>query len=122
MMLVRLAVVLMLGIAVFAPGLARARCADEVSRLMSKDTERLLTHYNRVSRRIEKEGATPSLRAEECRVAKQLESEYDSQLAALKQLRCRREENEVTMIADFVRTREDDLAMLRRVTTQPDCR
>ena len=52
-----------------ACGAAQANCADEISRLMSKDTERMLSQYNSVTRRIEREGSNPSLRAEECRIA-----------------------------------------------------
>lgn len=122
MMLVRLACALALGIAVVAPGVARAGCAEDVSRLMSKDTERLISQYNRISRRIEREGPTASLRAEECRIARQLEPQLADQIAALKQLGCRREPNAATMVADIVRGHEDDLAALRKVTTQLDCR
>ena len=89
---------------------------------MSKDTERLLSQYNRISRRIEREGSTPRLRAEECRIARQLEPQLADQIAALKQLSCRREPNAATMVADIVRGHEDDLAVLRKVTAQPDCR
>jgi len=109
-------------VAAVAPGVAHAGCAEDVSRLMSKVTERLLSQYNRISRRIEREGATPSLRAEECRVARQLEPQLAVQIAALKQLSCRREPSAATMVADIVRGHEDDLAILRKVTTQPDCR
>ena len=99
------------------------RCpAEDVSRLMSKDTERLLSQYNRITRRIEREGSSVSLRAEECRIAKMLEPQLADQIAALKQLNCRREPNAATMVADIVRGHEDELAVLRRVTAQPDCR
>jgi hypothetical protein len=82
-MLVRLACVLALGVFVL-PGIARAGCAEDVSRLMSKDTERLLSQYNRVTRRIEREGPTANLRAEECRIARQLEPQLANQVAAMK--------------------------------------
>ena len=121
-MLLRLAFLLAIGAVMLAPDVARAGCADEVSRLMSKDTERLLSQYNRISRRIEREGSTASLRAEECRIARVLEPQLAVQIAALKQLSCRREPGAATMVADIVRGHEDDLATLRRVTTQPDCR
>jgi hypothetical protein len=122
MMLVRLACILAFGVAVFAPGPARANCAQDVSRLISKDTERLLSRYHRISRRIEREGPSPGLRAEECRLARQLEPQLAGQIEALKQSRCRRDPNAATMVADIVRGHEDDLAALRKVTGQPECR
>lgn len=109
-------------LAVLVPDRAHAGCVDEISKLMSKDTERMLTQYSRVTRRIEREGANPSLRAEECRIAKQLEPQLASQIAALKQSRCRRDPSASNMLADIVRGHEDDLAVLRKVTAQPDCR
>lgn len=105
-----------------ASGVAFAGCADEISKLMSKDTERMLSQYNRVTRRIEREGSNPSLRAEECRIARQLEPQLASQVEALKHSHCRRDPSVSTMLADIVRGHEDDLAVLRRVTAQPDCR
>jgi hypothetical protein len=121
-MFMRLACALALGIIVLAPGSARANCAGEISRLMSKDTEKMLSRYNRVTRRIEREGSSPGLRAEECRIARQLEPQLAGQVAALKQSHCRRDPSVATMLADIVRGHEDDLAVLRKVTTQPDCR
>jgi len=118
----RLACALAFVIAVAPPNLAHAGCADEISRLMSKDTERMLSQYNKVTRRIEREGSNPSLRAEECRIARQLEPQLSNQIAALKQSHCRREPSVATMLADIVRGHEDDLAVLRKVTAQPDCR
>jgi len=111
-----------IAIATGTSSVAHAGCAEDVSRLMSKDTERLLSQYNRITRRIEREGSSASLRAEECRIAKMLEPQLADQIAALKQLSCRREPNAATMVADIVRGHEDDLAVLRRVTAQPDCR
>jgi hypothetical protein len=106
----------------FSPGAAAATCADEISKLVSKDTERMLTQYNRVTRRIEREGSSPGLRAEECRIAKQLEPQLASQVEALKHSRCRRDPSVSNMLADIVRGHEDDLAVLRKVTAQPECR
>jgi hypothetical protein len=103
-------------------GAAQAGCADEISKLMSKDTERMLSQYNNVTRRIEREGSSPALRAEECRIAKQLEPHLANQIAALKQSNCRRDPNVGAMLADIVRNHEGDLAVLRKVTGQPDCR
>ncbi|HTS39284.1 MAG TPA: hypothetical protein VMH84_01915 [Xanthobacteraceae bacterium] len=123
-MLMRLAVVAVsaFGLAIFAPVMARAGCADEISKLMSKDTERMLSQYQRITRRIEREGSNPTLRAQECRIARQLEPQLASQVEALKQSHCRRDPSVATMLADIVRGHEDDLAMLRGVTTQADCR
>jgi phosphopantothenoylcysteine synthetase/decarboxylase len=121
-MLVRLVCVVALGVVVVATGVARAGCAEDVSRLMSKDTERLLSQYNRVTRRIEREGSTANLRAEECRIARQLEPQLASQVAAMKESKCRRDPSVANMLADIVQGHEDDLAVLRKVTTQPDCR
>src|SRR5712692_316183 len=123
-MLMRLAcavaiAIITLAINIIAPGPAQAGCADEISRLMSKDTERMLSQYNRVTRRIEREGANPSLRAEECRIARQLEPQLANQVAALKQSHCRRDPSVAVMLADIVRGHEGDLAVLRKVTTQP---
>jgi hypothetical protein len=121
-MFLRLSCVLVLGVAVLAPGAARAGCADEISKLMSKDTERMLSRYNQVTRRIEREGSTPNLRAEECRIAKQLEPQLAGQIAALKQSNCRRDPSVASMLADIVHGHEDDLAVLRKVTAQAECR
>src|SRR5262245_36537384 len=121
-MLMRLVGALALCAAMCTTSAAQADCAGEISRLMSKDTEKMLSRYNRVTRRIEREGANPHLRAEECRIARQLEPQLANQVAALKQSHCRRDPSVATMLADIVRGHEDDLAVLRRVTTQPDCR
>ena len=125
-MLMRLACTLAFAICLLvpsvAPNVARAGCADEISRLMSKDTERMLSQYQRVTRRIEREGSNPSLRAEECRIAKQLEPQLANQIAAIRQSSCRRDPNAANMVADIVRGHEDDLASVRRVTAQADCK
>ena len=121
-MLSRLACTMALAVAALPSNVAHAGCQDEISRLMSKDTEKMLSQYHRVTQRIEREGANPSLRAEECRIARQLEPQLASQVEALKQSRCRRDPSVSSMLADIVRGHEDDLAVLRKVTTQPDCR
>lgn len=118
----RLACASALAVFTLTSNVAHAACADEISKLMSKDTERMLSHYNRVSRRIEREGSNPNLRAEECRIAKQLEPQLANQVAALKQSRCRRDPSVSNMLADIVRGHEDDLAGVRKVMMQPDCR
>lgn len=121
-MLMRLVGALAVCVVLWAPAAAQANCANEISRLMSKDTEKMLSRYNRVTRRIEREGSNPHLRAEECRIARQLEPQLANQVAALKQSHCRRDPSVATMLADIVRGHEDDLAVLRKATTQPDCR
>ena len=121
-MALRLACALALALFALTSNIAQASCADEISKLMSKDTERMLSQYSRVTRRIEREGSNASLRAEECRIAKQLEPQLANQVAALKQSRCRRDPSVSHMLADIVRGHEDDLAVLRKVTGQPDCR
>ena len=72
-MLVRLGCSLALAIVVLAPVGARADCAQEISQLMSKDTEKLTTRFNRISKKIQSDGASPRLLAEECRIARALE-------------------------------------------------
>ena len=120
-MLVRLACCVVLAAAVLGPDLARADCAQEVSRLMSKDTEKLATRFNRVSRQIEQQGRSASLAAEECRIARQLRPRLEDQIAALKQLGCSKDPNARSMIADLVRGHEDDLAMMRKTASKADC-
>jgi hypothetical protein len=121
-MLLRYICVLALGLTALTPGPARAGCADEISKLMSQDTERMLSLYIQVTRRIEREGPTPSLRAEECRIARQLEPQLAGQIAALKQSNCRRDPRVATALAEIVRGHEDDLADLRKVTALAECR
>jgi hypothetical protein len=116
----RLALVLTLTLAVVPTG-ARAGCQDEISRLMSRDTEKMLSRYYGIARRIEREGMSSGLRAEECRIAKLLEPQLAGEVAALKQSRCRRDPSVSSMITDLVRGREDDLAAMRKTTSQPEC-
>src|SRR5476649_1758702 len=116
-MLARLVCVVALGVVALGPGVAFAGCAEDVSRLMSKDTEKLLSQYNRITRRIEREGPTANLRAEECRIARQLEPQLASQVAAMKESRCRRDPSVANMLADIVQGHEEDLTVLRKVTT-----
>ena len=122
MMAVRWVCVLAFALTAGAAGTAYAGCQEDVSRLMSKDTEKMLSQYNRITRRIEREGLSASLRAEECRIAKLLEPQLAEQIAALKHLSCRREPSAAIMIADILREHEVDLAALRRVILQADCR
>ncbi len=53
LMLVRLGLSLLIGAAILAPGVARAGCSEELSKLMSKDTEKLTTRFQRISKQIE---------------------------------------------------------------------
>ena len=117
----RLGWCLILTVALLAPVGARADCAEEISRLMSKDTEKLTTRYNRITKQIQQRGASARLIAEECRIARQLRPRLEDQLAALKQSTCTKDPQISGMIADIVRGHEDDLAMARRTTTRSNC-
>jgi hypothetical protein len=117
-----LACVAALGLAVFAPRVAHADCLQDVSRLISRDTERLLSRYHRIARRIEREGPNPKLRAEVCRLARLLEPQLAGQIEALRQSRCRRDPAAATMVSDIVRGHESDLAVMREVKARPECR
>ena len=119
-MLVRLACCLALTIAIFVPQAARADCAGTISRLMSKDTEKLSTRYQRVAKRMEKERSS-KLAAEGCRIARALEPKLSEQIAALKQSGCAKDPEVGAMVADIVRGHEDDLASVRK-TTKAGCR
>ena len=121
-MLVRLACGVVLAAAVLAPLTARADCASEVSRLMSKDTEVLATRYERVSRQLGQKGRNPGQVAEECRIARQLGPRLADQIAALKQSGCSRDPSVGRMIADIVRGHEDDLAAITKTTSKSECR
>jgi hypothetical protein len=109
-------------IAVLAPAGARADCAQEISQLMSKDTEKLTTRFNKLAKAIESKVVSPRLRAEECRVARALQPRLESQLAALKQSGCMKDPEMGGMVADIVRGHEDDLAMARQSSTRSECR
>jgi hypothetical protein len=121
-MLVRLGCCVVLAIVALAPGAARADCAQEISQLMSKDTEKLTTRFNRITKRIQKQGASPRLLAEECRIARQLKPRLENQLAALKQSGCAKDPQVGAMIADIVRGHEDDLALARKSSARSECR
>ena len=110
-MLVRLGCLLALAIAVLAPQPGRADCAQEISQLMSRDTEKLTTRFNRITKKIQSQGASPRLLAEECRIAR-----------ALKQSGCVKDPEMGGMIADIVRGHEDDLALARRSSARSECR
>jgi hypothetical protein len=122
LMLVRLACCFALAAAVLMPHGARAQnCAEEISKLMSKDTEKLTTRYNRVTKQIQEKGANPKLVQEECRIARQLRPRLEDQLAAMKQSGCVKDPQMGNMIADIVRGHEDDLAMARKTTSRSEC-
>jgi hypothetical protein len=122
-MLVRFACAAALAVAVLMPAKVRAAdCAEEISKLMSKDTEKLTTRYQRVTKQIQEKGASPKLVAEECRIARQLGPRLEDQLAAMKQSGCVKDPQIGNMLADIVRGHEDDLAMARNTTARSDCR
>jgi hypothetical protein len=120
MMLRRLACCLAFACAVVLPDGAQADCAGTISKLMSKDTEKLATRYQRVAKRMEK-GRSAKLVAEGCRIAKALEPKLADQIAALKQSGCAKDPEVGAMVADIVRGHEDDLANLRKAT-RTECR
>ena len=79
-MLVRLACGVALAGLVLMPNGARAQnCADEISKLMSKDTEKLTTRYQRVTKQIQDKGSSPKLVQEECRIARELSPRLEDQ-------------------------------------------
>jgi hypothetical protein len=123
-MLVRLVCCVALAGVLLTPHEARAAadCAEQISKLMSKDTEKLTTRYQKITKQIQQRGASPKLLAEECRVARQLGPRLEGQLAALKQSGCVKDPQMGTMIADIVRGHEDDLAMARKSTSRSECR
>jgi hypothetical protein len=122
MRLLALACAAVLGLAGLAPRAAHANCLQDISRLISRNTERLLSQYHRITRRIEREGPHQKLRAEECRLARLLEPQLAGQIEALKQSRCRRDPSAAAMVSDIVRGHESDLAVVRAVKARPECR
>ena len=112
-MLVRMACCVILAAGMLISGGARADCPQEISRLMSKDTEKLTTRYNRIIKQTQHK-ATPKLIAEECKIARQLQPRLEDQIAALKQSDCTKDPQMGSMIADIMRGHEDDLAAARR--------
>lgn len=121
-MLVRLACCVAFAAALL-PQAARAQdCAEQISRLMSKDTEKLTTRYQRITRQIQEKGASVKLLQEECRIARQLGPRLEGQLAAMKQSGCMKDPQMATMIADIVRGHEADLAMAHKSVSRADCR
>jgi hypothetical protein len=121
-MLVRLGCCVLVAAAMLAPTAAQANCAEEVARIMSRETEKLNTRYQRVAKRNKGQAKGPKQIAEECRVARQLQPRLERQLAALKQLGCRRDPDMSAMIADLIRGHEDDLAQARLSASRSECR
>jgi hypothetical protein len=122
-MLVRLGCCLLIGAAIFAPCVAHAGCSDELSKLMSKDTENLTTRFQRIARQIEQsKSGGGKLLQEQCRIARQLKPRLEDQLAAIKQSGCLNDPQMGTMISDIVRGHEDDLAAASRSTARSECR
>jgi hypothetical protein len=122
-MLVRLACgVALAGLVLMPHGALAQNCADEISRLMSKDTEKLTTRYQRVTKQIQEKGSSPKLVQEECRIARELGPRLEDQLTAMKQSGCVKDPQMGNMIADIVRGHEDDLAMARKTTARSECR
>ena len=124
MMLVRLGFcVTVMTVALMSNSAAAAPdCSQEVSKLMSRDTEKLATRYQRIAKRMEKQGKNPSLIAEGCRIARALGPQLEDQITALKQSSCAKDPNTQAMITDIVRGYEDDLATMRKATSGADCR
>jgi hypothetical protein len=116
-MFVRMACCVVLGALILASEHARADCAQEISRLMSKDTEKLTTRFNRIVKQVQQK-ASPKLIAEECKIARQLQPRLEGQIAALKQSDCIKDPEMGSMIADIMRGHEDDLAAARRSVTR----
>ena len=122
-MLVRLGCCFVLMLWALLPHTARAQdCAEEISRLMSKDTEKLTTRYQRITKQIQEKGASAKLLQEECRIARALGPRLEDQLAAMKQSGCVKDPQMGNMIADIVRGHEDDLALARKTTARSECR
>ena len=104
---------------VFLSNAAWAGC--DISKLMSKDTEKLTTRYNKVAKQAQQH-ASPKLIQEECRIARQLKPRLEGQLAALKQSGCIKDPQVGNMVADIVRGHEDDLAAANKTATRSECR
>jgi len=120
-MLVRLGLCVAVVLSILMPRGAWAGCAEEISKLMSKDTEKLTTRYNKVVKQAQQH-ASPKLIQEECRIARQLKPRLEDQLAALKQSGCIKDPQMGNMVADIVRGHEDDLAAASKTATRSECR
>ena len=123
-MLARLSSCLIVVAAILSPhGVRAADCGEEIGKLMSKDTEKLTTRYQRIVKQIsQSKGSTAKLVQEECRIARQPKPRLEDQLAALKQSGCLKDPQMGNMIADIVRGHEDDLAAASRSSARSECR
>ena len=121
-MLVPLACCVALTMCVLMPHTARAGCAEDVSKLMTKDTEKLTTRFNRIAKQAQQRGASARVVKEECRIARELKPRLEDQLAALKQLGCSADPAVGNMITDIVRGHEDDLAAATKTASRSECR
>ena len=90
-MLVRLACCVALAAAMLMPHGARAQnCAEEISKLMSKDTEKLTTRYQRITKQIQEKGASAeAARRRSAASPAQLGPRLEDQLAAHEAVRLR---------------------------------
>jgi hypothetical protein len=120
-MLIRIACGVVLAAAVLVPEAARADCSQVIGQVMSRDTERLATRYHRISQRMQKQGRSPRLIAEKCRIARQLEPQLVQQVSTLRQSGCGKDPEVGPMVVDIVRGREDDLASMRKIA-QTQCK
>ena len=107
-----------------APRVARAAdCSAELSKVMSKDTEKLTTRFQRILKQVEQsKSGGAKLIQEECRIARQLKPRLEDQLTALKQSGCLKDPQMGAMVADIVRGHEDDLAAANRSSAKSECR
>ena len=121
-MLVRFLCCVVFSILALMPHSVRADCAADISKLMSKDTEKLTTRFNKVVRQAQQRGASAKALKEECRIARQLKPRLEGQLAALKQSGCAKDPQVGAMLADIVRGHEDDLAAASRTAARSECR
>lgn len=110
-----------LAVTVFILSSQGAWAACDISKLMSKDTEKLTTRYNKVAKAAQQH-ASPKLVQEECRIARELKPRLENQLAALKQSGCIKDPQVGNMVADIVRGHEDDLAAANKTATRSECR
>lgn len=117
----RLGCCLVLAFSFLLPRAAFADCAEQISKLMSRDTEKLTTRYNKIAKQAQQH-ASPKVVQEECRIARQLKPKLEDQIAALKQSGCVKDPAVGNMVADIMRGHEDDLAAATKTATRSECR
>jgi len=93
---------------------AKTDCAAQISKLLSRQVERLSTRYHRISERMEREGSSPKLVAQSCQAARALEPHLREQLIALKKSGCAKDPDMGMAVADLMRGQEADLAKVRK--------